>query len=63
MPVIALDLGGTKLASALISDDGDILFTEAQPLLKRIQTVQVRDTAKFKSRKVAQYIIKLQVKC
>ena len=35
MPVIALDLGGTKLASALISDDGDIIFTETQPLHKR----------------------------
>jgi glucokinase len=35
MPVIALDLGGTKLASALISDDGDIIFTEIQPLQKR----------------------------
>ena len=35
MPVIALDLGGTKLASALISDDGDIIFTETQPLQKR----------------------------
>ena len=35
MPVIALDLGGTKLASALISDDGDILFTETHPLQKR----------------------------
>lgn len=35
MPVIALDLGGTKLASALISNDGDIIFSETQPLLKR----------------------------
>ena len=35
MPVIALDLGGTKLASALIGDDGDIIFTETQPLHKR----------------------------
>lgn len=35
MPVIALDLGGTKLAAALISDDGDILITETHPLEKR----------------------------
>jgi len=35
MPVIALDLGGTKLAAALLSDEGDIIFTETQPLQKR----------------------------
>jgi glucokinase len=28
MPVIAFDLGGTKLASAIFSDEGDILFSE-----------------------------------
>ena len=35
MPVIALDLGGTKLATALVSDDARILFTETTPLQKR----------------------------
>ncbi len=35
MPVIALDLGGTKLASALISNEGDIIIAETQPLEKR----------------------------
>ncbi len=35
MAVIALDLGGTKLAAALISNDGDILFTETRLLEKR----------------------------
>ncbi len=35
MPVIALDLGGTKLASALISDDGDIIIAETHALEKR----------------------------
>jgi glucokinase len=35
MPVIALDLGGTKLAAALFSDDGKILHTETVELEKR----------------------------
>jgi glucokinase len=35
MPVIALDLGGTKLAAALFSDEGDPIFTETLPLEKR----------------------------
>lgn len=35
MPVIALDLGGTKLAAALLSDEGDILVSETVPLQKR----------------------------
>jgi hypothetical protein len=35
MAVIALDLGGTKLAAALVSDDGRILFTETRLLEKR----------------------------
>ena len=35
MPVIALDLGGTKLASALLSDEGDILISETVQLEKR----------------------------
>ena len=35
MPVIALDLGGTKLATALFSDDGEILITETILLEKR----------------------------
>lgn len=35
MPVIALDLGGTKLASALLSDEGDILISEKVQLEKR----------------------------
>ena len=35
MPVIALDLGGTKLAAALFSDEGDILITETVQLEKR----------------------------
>ena len=35
MPVIALDLGGTKLAAALISDEGNIIIAETQPLEKR----------------------------
>lgn len=35
MAVIALDLGGTKLAAALFSDDGDILFKTNSALDKR----------------------------
>jgi glucokinase len=35
MPVIALDLGGTKLAAALLSDDGNLLFAETSLLEKR----------------------------
>jgi len=35
MPVIAVDLGGTKLASAVFSDDGNLLFTETTSLEKR----------------------------
>ncbi len=35
MPVIALDLGGTKLAAALLSDEGDILISETVQLEKR----------------------------
>ena len=35
MPVIALDLGGTKLAAALLSDHGDILISETVQLGKR----------------------------
>ena len=35
MPVIALDLGGTKLAAALLSNEGDLLFIETAPLEKR----------------------------
>jgi glucokinase len=35
MPVIALDLGGTKLAAALLSNDGSMLFTETSLLEKR----------------------------
>ena len=35
MAVIALDLGGTKLASALFSDNGDILFKTTHPLDKK----------------------------
>jgi glucokinase len=35
MPVIALDLGGTKLAAALISDEGNIIIAKTQPLEKR----------------------------
>jgi glucokinase len=35
MPVIALDLGGTKLAAALFSDEGDILFIKKVNLEKR----------------------------
>src|SRR5688572_4988084 len=35
MPVIALDLGATKLAAALISDQGDIIFKTTTPLEKR----------------------------
>lgn len=35
MPVLALDLGGTKLAAALFSDEGDILITETVQLEKR----------------------------
>ena len=35
MPVIALDLGGTKLATALLSNEGNIIITETQPLEKR----------------------------
>ena len=35
MAVIALDLGGTKLAAALFNDDGDILIKTTQPLDKK----------------------------
>ena len=35
MPAIALDLGGTKLAAALLNDEGDLLFTETSLLEKR----------------------------
>ena len=35
MPVIALDLGGTKLAAALFSDNGDILFKTNNSLDKK----------------------------
>lgn len=35
MPAIALDLGGTKLAAALFSDEGDILITQTMQLEKR----------------------------
>src|SRR5688572_17124830 len=35
MPVIALDLGGTKLAAAIISDEGNLITSETQPLEKR----------------------------
>jgi glucokinase len=35
MPVIALDLGGTKLASALLDDNGNMLQTETTALDKR----------------------------
>ncbi len=32
MPVIALDLGGTKLATALLSEEGQLLFSDTQTL-------------------------------
>ena len=35
MAVIALDLGGTKLAAALFSEQGDILFKAACSLDKK----------------------------
>jgi len=35
MPVIAFDLGGTKLASALFTNEGDIIYTETSMLEKR----------------------------
>ncbi len=35
MPVIALDLGGTKLAVALISNEGNIIISETQSLENR----------------------------
>src|SRR5687767_10308356 len=35
MAVISLDLGGTKFAAALISNEGNIIITETQPLEKR----------------------------
>ena len=35
MAVTALDLGGTKLAAALFSENGDILFKTSRPLDKR----------------------------
>ncbi len=38
MTVIALDLGGSKLAAALLSDDGDILFKKNTSLEKRTGT-------------------------
>lgn len=42
MAVIALDLGGTKLAAALFNDDGDILFKTTHSLDKR-QGTEVRE--------------------
>src|SRR4030095_519652 len=38
MPVIALDLGGTKLAAALFNDNGDILFKTNHSLDKKQET-------------------------
>lgn len=38
MAVIALDLGGTKLAAALFSDKGDILFKASRSLDRKIGT-------------------------
>ena len=35
MPVIAIDLGGTKLAVALINEEGDIIVSQTKPLEKR----------------------------
>src|SRR5258706_1296207 len=35
MPVIALDLGGTKLASGVFDDEGNLLFPETVSLEKR----------------------------
>ena len=35
MPVIAFDLGGTKLAAALFSDDGEIIHSQTTALEKR----------------------------
>jgi len=35
MPVIAIDLGGTKLAAALFSDEGELLISQSTPLEKR----------------------------
>ena len=40
MAVIALDLGGTKLAGAIVSEEGDIIFTETV-LLEKQQGSQV----------------------
>jgi len=42
MAVIAVDLGGTKLAAALFSDNGEIIFREKVPLDKR-QGTEVRE--------------------
>ena len=35
MPVMGIDLGGTKLAGAVFNDDGEILFKKILPLEKR----------------------------
>lgn len=35
MPVIGIDLGGTKLSGAIFNDEGEILFKETLPLEKR----------------------------
>lgn len=35
MPVLAIDLGGTKLATAVFAEDGDLLCQEKLPLEKR----------------------------
>jgi predicted NBD/HSP70 family sugar kinase len=35
MPVAGVDLGGTKLAAAAFSDDGEILHRESVPLAGR----------------------------
>ena len=63
MPHIALDLGGTKLASALFTDDGEILHRESVPLsgragqavgtliLDQIRALQQRSARKPSSRR------------
>jgi glucokinase len=39
MPVLAIDLGGTKLATAVFAEDGDLLCQEKLPLEKKAGTV------------------------
>ena len=54
MPVAGIDLGGTKLAAAAFSDDGDVLHRESVPLAGRVGTdvgALIADRLKFLTEK------------